>query len=135
MPEAPAEIAKAAPGAGSGAPRKEVMTRESKDGGRGSKSRGGGSRSRGRRGGTRRRRTGGQESGPPQKVEPDREARTELLQEQLEAEFENAADYGDPLDPEEASPEDIAAELARSRRAEAPQPPNEERAFGRVRHR
>ncbi|MDP3939657.1 MAG: hypothetical protein Q8R92_16190 [Deltaproteobacteria bacterium] len=95
----------------------------------GSKGRGGASRSRGRRGGTRRRRPAGQESGPPQKFEPDRDARTELLQEQLEAEFEGSPDYGDPLDPEEASADDIAAELSRSRREENETAPDDQSAF------
>jgi hypothetical protein len=38
----------------------------------------------------------------------------DILQEQLEAEFRGGEiDFGDPLDPEEASEEDIAAELLR----------------------
>ncbi len=49
---------------------------------------------------------------------------TDVLQQQLEAEFEGPRDYGDPLDPEEASEEDIAAEL--SRRSRRPADPHAE---------
>jgi hypothetical protein len=49
---------------------------------------------------------------------------TDVLQQQLEAEFDGPRDYGDPLDPEEASEEDIAAEL--SRRGRRPAHPDTE---------
>lgn len=74
----------------------------------------GGSRARSG-GGARNRPTGTRQAGSESKgFEPDQEARRDILQEQLEAEFERPDDFGDPLDPEEASREDIAAELART---------------------
>ncbi|MFQ5457426.1 MAG: hypothetical protein ACE5FC_03075, partial [Myxococcota bacterium] len=103
------------------------MAEKTNGGSKGPRSRGGSSKSRGRktgarsgaragtRGGTRKRRTtGAAPTGPRKNFEPDRDARRDVLQEQLEAEFERPESFGDPLDPEEASQEDIAAELARS---------------------
>jgi hypothetical protein len=104
------------------------MTQERRGRGKGGRSGSGGAdkKPRGRRGSPRRRRPGqpGEApSAPPgsERIEPNRDFYTDVLQEHLEAEFSGLGAYGDPLDPEEASDEDIAAELGRSRSTELPE--------------
>jgi hypothetical protein len=72
--------------------------------------------------GRRRARDGGSRPGeapsaPPgsEPITPDRAFYADALQEHLEEEYGGLGAYGDPLDSEEASEEDIAAELSRSR--------------------
>ncbi len=88
---------------------------------RGGSSRSGGDKKgRDRRPSTRRRRhgqPGEAPAAPPGSapISPDRSFYADALQEHLETEYGGLGAYGDPLDSDEASEEDIAAELFRSK--------------------
>ncbi len=78
-------------------------------------------KSSGSRAGSRRRRHGQPGAAPSapagsEPISPDRAFYADALQEHLEEEYGGLGAYGDPLDAEEASEEDIAAELSHSRR-------------------